>query len=183
MLYFEPALVVSETQDEAVGSPEIARPALHDPALRQIFIQLFSIVTDARSDPFAIEEALVGTLVHTLRRHGGRPAVVRGRSPCVLKALRRLNAAPEATATLAELAALSGVSRFQLLRAFAREVGTTPHAYLIERRVRLARQLLKAGQRPAEAAAAAGFADQSHLTRAFVRQFGITPARYRAAVA
>jgi AraC-like DNA-binding protein len=80
------------------------------------------------------------------------------------------------------LAALSGVSRFQLLRAFGREVGTTPYAYLLQRRVRLARQLLKAGQQPAEAAAASGFADQSHLTRAFVRQFGITPARYRAAV-
>ncbi len=85
--------------------------------------------------------------------------------------------------TLAELAGLSGVSRFQLLRGFARSVGTTPHAYLVQQRVRLARRLLAAGSGPAAAAAEAGFADQSHMTRAFVRQYGVTPARYRAALA
>ena len=98
-------------------------------------------------------------------------------------ARRRLDEAPEVLTTLAELAVLSGVSRFQLLRGFARETGVTPHAYLLQRRVRLARQLLATGHAPADAALEAGFADQSHMTRAFRRQFGITPARYRAALA
>jgi len=84
--------------------------------------------------------------------------------------------------SLDELAALSGISRFQLLRGFARETGITPHAYLVQRRVRLARQLLADGQTPAQAAIQAGFADQSHMTRAFVRQLGITPGRYRVAI-
>lgn len=83
--------------------------------------------------------------------------------------------------SLAELAELSGVSRFQLLRGFAREVGITPHAYLVQRRVRLARQLLAKGQTPVQAAMQAGFADQSHMTRSFVRQIGVTPSRYQAA--
>ena len=99
------------------------------------------------------------------------------------KAIQRLNSVPDAHVSLAELAALSGVSRFQLLRGFAREVGITPHAYLVQRRVRLARRLLADGQTPAHAAILAGFADQSHMTRAFVRQLGVTPSRYRAAVA
>jgi AraC-like DNA-binding protein len=51
-------------------------------------------------------------------------------------------AASKVLISLAELAALSGVSRFQLLRGFAREVGTTPHAYLIQRRMSLVRHLL-----------------------------------------
>lgn len=85
--------------------------------------------------------------------------------------------------SLAELARLCGSGRFRLLRAFAREMGVTPHAYRVDRRVHLARRLLAGGQNPAAAAAAAGFADQSHLTRAFARRFGVTPARYRAAVA
>jgi AraC-like DNA-binding protein len=34
-----------------------------------------------------------------------------------------------------------------------------------------------------EAALIAGFADQSHMSRAFVRQFGVTPGRYQAALA
>ena len=106
-----------------------------------------------------------------------------GPSPCIARALRRLDSASDKSVSLGELAALSGVSRFQLLRGFAREIGITPHAYLVQRRVRLARQLLADGQTPAQAAVQAGFADQSHMTRAFVRQLGITPSRYRAAVA
>jgi AraC-like DNA-binding protein len=38
------------------------------------------------------------------------------------------------------------------------------------------------GQTLAQAAIQAGFADQSHMTRAFVRQLGITPGRYRVAI-
>ena len=86
--------------------------------------------------------------------------------------------------TSARRRACRGCSPFsQLLRGFARAVATTPHAYLLQLRVRLARRLLAAGRYPAEAAAEAGFADQSHLTRAFSRQLGVTPARFRAAVA
>lgn len=183
MLYFDPALVAREVAQEGEDRPEIVRPALRDSALSALFARLFARVTDASTDSLAAEEALLHTLVHLLRRHGTRRRRDAAPPPAVAAALRRLDAAPERPATLAELAALSGVSRFQLLRGFARAVGTTPHAYLVQRRVRLARRLLAAGHVPAEAALRAGFADQSHLTRAFVRQFGTTPARYRAAVA
>jgi AraC-like DNA-binding protein len=111
-----------------------------------------------------------------LRRHGMAKPSFTGRSPSVAKAIQCLDSAPEARVSLAELAALSGVSRFQLLRGFAREAGITPHAYLVQRRVCLVQRLLADGQTPAQAAIQVGFADQSHMTRAFVRQLGITPA-------
>nr|WP_249424074.1 helix-turn-helix transcriptional regulator [Klebsiella sp. RHBSTW-00465] len=66
------------------------------------------------------------------------------------------------------------------MRGFARETGITPHAYLIQSRVRLARRLLAAGHSPADTALMAGFADQSYLTRAFQKQFAMTPGRYQA---
>ena len=136
----------------------------------------------APAKQLAVEEMLVSCLMLVSQRHRltGR-AQVRN-SPSVRTAIRRLEDAPEVPITLGELAALAGVSRFQLLRGFAREVGTTPHAYVIQRRAQLARRQLAAGKSPSDAAFAAGFADQSHMTRAFVRQFGVTPARYRAAV-
>jgi AraC-like DNA-binding protein len=102
-------------------------------------------------------------------------------TPPVTKARARIEEDPASPTTLLELAALSGVSRYQIVRAFARELGTTPHAYLVQRRVRLARQLLLKGEAMADVAQRAGFADQSHMTRAFVRQFGITPGKYLAA--
>ena len=183
MLYLDPGLVAQALNEDMQGTVEIARPALRDPLLTTCFAQLFAAITAAVPEILAVEESLLRTLAHLVARHGSRPLLVCGRPPSVARALRHMDDAPERSMTLAELAALSGVSRFQLLRGFARTVGTTPHAYLLQQRVRLARRLLAAGRRPAEAAAEAGFADQSHLTRAFRRQLGITPARYRAATA
>jgi AraC-like DNA-binding protein len=51
----------------------------------------------------------------------------------------------------------------------------------VQERVRRAKALLRAGRTPAEAAAEAGFSDQSHLTRHFKRLLGFTPGRYRRA--
>lgn len=66
----------------------------------------------------------------------------------------------------------------QLIRGFRAAYGLPPHAYLTGRRVEVARRLLLAGVRPAEAATAAGFYDQAHLTRHFGRHVGTSPARF-----
>lgn len=183
MLYLDPGLVARELQEDLPGDAEIARPVLHDPVLARRFALAFDHLTTATPDPLAVEEGVLRMLAHLVARHGSVPPARSSPPPLVIRALRRLDDCPEQSVTLADLAALSGVSRFQLLRGFTQATGITPHAYLLQQRVRLARRLLAAGQRPAEAAAGAGFADQSHLTRAFRRQLGITPARYRAATA
>jgi AraC-like DNA-binding protein len=183
MIYLDPALVSHELEQEITAPIELVRPVARDRLLAQSFAQLFAFITSPSSDRLAQEESLIRTLVCLVRRHSTTRAWHNRFSPSVAKAIQRLDAAPSIPVSLAELAALSGVSRFQLLRAFAREVGTTPHAYLVQRRVTLARRLLAVGKTPAQAALDAGFADQSHLTRAFVRYIGVTPARYRSAVA
>lgn len=184
IVYFDPALVTREVAEDIPGGLEIVRPVAHDPLLARSFARLFASLSAREADPLAREENLARFLVCLLRRHGARRLTHNNRlSPSVAKAIRRLDSAPVEPVSLTELAALAGVSRFQFLRAFTGEIGTTPHAYLIQRRVCVARQLLAAGEIPAQAAISAGFADQSHMTRAFVRYLGITPARYRAAVA
>jgi AraC-like DNA-binding protein len=183
MLYFDPELVRRETADEISGPLELVRPVAQDLRLASCFATLFGRLTTSHSDTLAIEESLVRVLVLMLQRHGLGCPVSYGLSPSVRRVRQRLDAEPHAPISLAELAELAGTSRFQLLRGFARETGTTPHAYLVQRRVLLARRLLAANHTPTEAALAAGFADQSHLTRAFVRHLGVTPARYRAAIA
>ena len=76
------------------------------------------------------------------------------------------------------LATKVGLSRFQVLRAFRKRYGLPPHAYQLCVRVARARDLLRAGQAPAEVAAECGFADQSHLGRHFKHMLGVTPAQY-----
>jgi AraC-like DNA-binding protein len=183
MIYFDPDLVYREIAEEIAGGVEIVRPVVRDPALAETFTRLFKHLADDRAERLAIEENLLRCLIDLLCRHGTARPSTHGRSPSVAKAVRHLNAYPQRSVSLAELATLSGVGRFQLLRGFARELGITPHAYLMQRRVLLARQLLAQRRTPAQAAIEAGFADQSHMTRAFVRQMGITPRRYQAAVA
>jgi AraC-like DNA-binding protein len=77
-----------------------------------------------------------------------------------------------------ELAAMSGLSRYHLMRAFTREYGMPPHAYANQLRLTAARRLLAAGKPLSDAATAAGFYDQSHLTRLFKRAYGVTPGVY-----
>ena len=81
--------------------------------------------------------------------------------------------------TLAELAAMTELSQFALLRAFRAEMGLPPHAYLNQLRVRRARLLLDDGVPAADVAAQVGFADQAHLTRHFKRVVGVPPAAYQ----
>ena len=184
IVYVGSPRVDSLMAEEGLDAPTIARPAIRDPHLALRFDRLFARIRLAGlaggGEALAIETELLRTLAHLLHHHGDRPGLPEPGSPAVSLARQRLDDAPAEPVSLAELAQQARVSRFQLLRGFAREVGTTPHAYQLQRRVSLARRLLDAGTRPAEAALGAGFADQSHLTRAFRRQFGVTPARYRA---
>jgi len=80
--------------------------------------------------------------------------------------------------SLDELVALTTLSRFHLVRAFALHAGIPPHAYQLKLRIERACVLLRAGTTAAEAAAQVGFADQSHFTRHFKRMRHITPGRY-----
>ncbi len=79
------------------------------------------------------------------------------------------------------LAALAGMPPLRFLRSFTGAVGVTPHAYITERRVRRARDLLSASDLTLAAIAAdCGFAHQSHLGAAFHARLGLSPGRYRA---
>jgi len=182
MIYLDPVLVREELGEDWVAAVELVCPVSRDPLLKRHFTDLFRCLTLAPADDLAAEERLLRCLLCLLGRHSTALPRFSGPAPCVQKALERMASAPEQNVSLAELAVLSGVSRFQLLRGFLRAVGSTPHAYLVQMRVRLARRLLAEGQTPAEAAALAGFADQSHMTRTFVRQLGVTPSQYRVAM-
>jgi len=83
------------------------------------------------------------------------------------------------TLTLEMLAGVAGLSPFHFLREFKRAHDATPQQMLMALRLFDAKQRLAAGEAPASVAAAAGLTDQAHLTRAFVRRYGVTPGRYQ----
>jgi AraC-like DNA-binding protein len=79
---------------------------------------------------------------------------------------------------LGEVAAHIGIDRFRLIREFNRHTGLSPHAYFECLRIREAQRLIDNGYGLADVAAMVGFTDQSHFTRRFKRQLGVTPGKY-----
>jgi AraC-like DNA-binding protein len=137
-------------------------------------------------DRLASSGLLTSALAGLLTAHAGpartrgRPAGPGGRAPAAVRSARELLAEHLADPpSLDELARVTQMSPFALLRAFRRETGLPPHAYLNQQRVRLARLLLDRGVAPAAVAAQAGFADQAHLSRHFKRVVGVPPGAYQ----
>jgi AraC-like DNA-binding protein len=80
-----------------------------------------------------------------------------------------------------ELASECGVSAGYLARTFQRATGTGLHNFHVLMVLQKAKAMLRAGAPLAEAAFDAGFCDQAHLTREFVRTYGFTPKAFRSA--
>jgi AraC family transcriptional regulator len=86
----------------------------------------------------------------------------------------------QAGLTLQELAAEIGYSRSHFLRMFRATTGITPHRYVLKLRIERARRLLgQADISVADVAYSCGFSSQAHLTLAFRKACGATPAEYR----
>lgn len=127
--------------------------------------------------------------VETLRRyiaklppsHTGWLAGVR--DPDVGKALAVLHKQPAQPWTIASLANEVGVSRSVLAERFRHYLSDTPMGYLTRWRLHLAAQVLSSTAKSvAEVASDVGYESEPSFNRAFKRQFGVPPARFRSHV-
>lgn len=81
---------------------------------------------------------------------------------------------------LNDLAAVACLSPHHFSRVFKTTTGRPPTVYLLERRIERAKQLLQTTDDTLSAIAfQCGFSSQSHMTTAFRRLLGITPAKVR----
>jgi AraC-like DNA-binding protein/mannose-6-phosphate isomerase-like protein (cupin superfamily) len=125
------------------------------------------------------QERLLEALVLVQQRRGLREVKEFKPEPAAVRIVRDyLEGHSRENVTLEDLAALTSLSRFHLVRVFQRAMGLPPHAYLSRLRVLRAQAALGSGSTISEAALSAGFADQSHLTRSFKRLTGVTPGAY-----
>lgn len=159
---------------------EITRPVLRDPTLARVLRRLFRRI-ETRSDALACEEALAESCTLLMARHGTARAR-REITADMRKVRERLGEELVQPPSLAELATMTGLSRYQVLRRFEKAYGLPPHAWLLQQRAERARSLIAQGFGLSEAAAASGFSDQSHMTRVFARHFGFTPGAWRRAL-
>lgn len=188
MFYLDPAHLTraaGEMAGRAQGAPYFPTGVLKDRKAAEALARLH--VFFSRPGPFRLEREsrLLCVLAGLIRRHAtaAPPDAKVGREPGAVKRARELlEARYRDNPSLEELSLAAGLSRYHLLRVFKEQTGLTPHAYLDLARLGRARTLLDQGQGIAQAAAAAGYSDQSHLNRRFKRIFGITPGQYRNSV-
>ena len=178
MLYLEPSLALQALGHGAGSLPFVKDPVFADPEIAAILATALDNLDD-ELDELLVDD-LIARLTASLSRHArlaahlsGKPAirqVERARDYLEAHALRLVNSG--------ELEAVSGLDRYALSRHFRALYGTSPHRFLMMRRLKHARAMIGTGEPLAEIAAATGFSDQSHLNRQFKKAFGVTPGRW-----
>jgi AraC-like DNA-binding protein len=128
--------------------------------------------------------------VETLRRYmdelppGETGWLAGARDPVVGGVLFLIHRRPCHSWTLAELAEEVGASRSVIDERFAHFLGESPMAYLAHWRLRLAAKLLTTTRKTVlQVAPEVGYESEAAFNRAFKREFGLPPARYRRAAA
>jgi len=141
---------------------------------------LLLAATAQGADPLAAQENLLEGLAR-LGRHANSKTLLtyRACSAAAGRAVDYVHAHCAEAFTIEDLARVAGITPRHLIRSFRKATGLPPHAYLRQLRVERARGMLREDTPLAEVALAAGFADQSHLTRVFRQLTGTTPGRYR----
>jgi AraC family transcriptional regulator len=164
------------------------RYAVSDPLLEQIGRAILAEMQAETAAGSLLVESLCGSLsARLLQGHSTSPLEIAPRQSSVGKLdPRRLSRVLEYTHAnlgvaldIRGMAAVANLSRFHFARAFKASTGQTPYQYVSAQRLAQAKVLLAQNQPLAEIAFALNFSSQANFTRAFRREFGITPGRYR----
>lgn len=159
---------------------------MRDPTL----LQLATSVSLAFQEPEAasrtfLDHVQLAAMAHILTMHADLPApaaVGSGLAPWQLKRATEMMAADLAGPPLEDLANACRLSTRHFARAFKHSTGMPPHQWLLRRRVEHAQALLHGTDLPlADIALRVAFASQSHLTRVFTAQVGVSPGAWRRA--
>lgn len=157
-----------------------------EPLLSGVMEGLRRELAEGDGAPSLYLDALLDTFLLTLLRRCSNLAEVSARPRCAMapRRLKRVLDYMEAhlaeTITLDDLAETAGMSRFHFSRVFHEDTGKAPYAYLLGRRVELAKTLLR--ETPAglsEVMARTGFSSKGRFAANFRRITGRSPAQYR----
>lgn len=180
ILYLEPSLLLDCL--DGAPLPFVRDAVVNDPALRGTLLSALAPLDEELDGLFVAD--FVAELAQHLGRHAGQKAKPMGKTAWRAAALARdyLEENAERPVRSDELEAITGLDRYALSRHFRATYSTSPHRFLLMRRLQKARRMIEVGEPLAEIAVGAGFSDQSHFNRHFKKTFGLTPGRWSALV-
>lgn len=175
MAYVDPALIQSVLRGQPL--PFIACGLSSDLRLyraSEAFVQALDHPLEALEEQDALYDLAIA-----LQAVAGKP---RGRKlldyPAAERARAFIMEHLHLSITLEMLEQASGRERWSLSRDFRMLYGTSPYRFVTLRRLDRFRSLALDGFTLVDAALAAGFHDQSHMTRHFTRSYGVSPLRW-----
>jgi AraC family transcriptional regulator len=174
--------VAEEMELEADRIELTGQRGITDPTLRHIALALRAGVQSGDALDRMYGETLSTALaVHLLREYG--TAVLEPKRPYgglprekLVRAVEYIQDQLNADLTVSGIAQVADMSADHFTKLFKESTGQSPYRYVVEARVRKAKELLTTGNFTiSEAAHQVGFVDQSHLTRHFKKVFGLPP--------
>jgi AraC family transcriptional regulator len=154
-----------------------------DPTLHHIGMALWAgVQTTAALDRMYGEALSTALAVHLLREYAAVLGPKRQYEGLprekLVRAVEYIQDQLNTDLTVSGIAQAVAISPDHFARLFKKSTGQSPYQYVVEARVRKAKELLTTGKFTiSEAAYQVGFVDQSHLTRHFKRIFGLPPKR------
>lgn len=176
--------IAREGSERRVSLPHFSSPVIHDPLVYHHFYLFFQSVED-NDEILCLQERLVTAVSSAVSRYGACDGPSKDRHYGAGQVKRARNYIEEHWSEqllLNDIASAAGMDPYSLIRAFRRQLGITPHAYLMQTRIAKGKELLASGCIPAQVALDSGFFDQSHFTKQFKRFTGTTPSGYVRAV-
>lgn len=144
---------VMERLEQSANSGEFGAALLSDSLLTELLIEL----------------------ARQVMAQGGRLAPVQSADSKAVGILHYLNEHLTEDVSIDALAERFFISKYHMMRSFRAETGFTIHAYVTEKRLLAAREMIFAGKSAADACYDCGYRDYSAFSRAFKKQFGFSP--------
>ena len=182
MSYFDPA---AEERPDALFSSPLGRDFSQSFLRHRLIVR--GLMQGAPQDPAALDAALLRILGNVVKscfptggeRRGAAFESSRARRRYVHDAQLILQERFRERCRLEEIARKLFVSPFHLCRLFKQETGMPIHRYVNRLRLREALEQLTEGTDLTELALSLGFADHSHFSTAFRKEFGVPPSEVR----
>jgi AraC-like DNA-binding protein len=188
MTYIQPE-VISEMLTELYGTKDslkyFANPVTIDHEVSKHLLHALLLFDQKNENFLEAQTHFIQAITELFMRHARpqqSPLSPKKNHAVIRKACEFIQAMAPQNISLDDISHEVGVSRFHFLRLFKTTTGLSPHAYLIQRRVEMAKTLIENGSSLIDAAFEAGFADQSHMTRRFKAAYGVTPGQYQKAI-
>ncbi len=157
--------------------PIFQKHIIEDIQLYNLLLKLFQSIYN-ELDTMQVETDLINALsylikeyTHTTKKYDN----LFDEKKIVTNSTEYINDSLDSNISLDEIAKQSSLSKYHFLRVFKKNIGLTPHSYIVMQRINKAKELIIHGQSLMDASINVGFSDQSHFIRNFRKMYGYSP--------